>query len=158
VFLTHHDSDHVGALPGVLDRTDALVIAHRDEVPYADGREEPVKGGESVAVPVNVELADGVAVGTEAGPMEVVETPGHSPGHVSLFFPETRLLVAGDALTAPDGDLAGPSEEFTPDMVEATESVGKLAEYDVDRTVCYHGGAVEEGSDAIARIRDDLAE
>jgi len=157
VLLTHHDGDHVGALPEVIDRTDAVVVAHRDEVPYVDGRKEPIKGGESVGVPVDVELADRVTFRTEAGPMEVVETSGHSPGHVSLFFPETGLLVAGDALTAPEGDLSGPNEEFTPEMDKAVESVGELAEYDVDRTVCYHGGAVEEDSDAIARIRDDLA-
>jgi glyoxylase-like metal-dependent hydrolase (beta-lactamase superfamily II) len=156
VVLTHHDGDHVGALPEVLDQTDAVVFAHREEAPYVDGREEPIKGGESVGVPVDAELAGGATFRTTDGPMRVVETPGHSPGHVSLFIPETGLLVAGDALTAPDGDLAGPKAEFTPEMDEAAESVGELAEYDVERTLCYHGGFVAEGTDAIARIYNDL--
>lgn len=158
VVLTHHDADHVGALPDVLDRTDALVFAHSEEAPYVDGREEPLKGGEPVGVPVDVELAGGVTFRTEAGPMQVVETPGHSPGHVALFFSETGLLVAGDALTAPEGNLAGPSEEFTIDVDEATESVGELAEYDVERTLCYHGGFVAEGTESIEHIFDDLSE
>lgn len=158
VVLTHHDGDHVGALPGVLDRTDAVVFAPREEVPYVDGREEPLKGGESVGVPVDVELTGGVTVRTDAGPMRVVETPGHTPGHVSLVFPEAGLLVAGDALTAPGDALAGPNEEFTLDAEAATESVGKLAAFDVDRTLCYHGGFVPEGSDAIARVRDERSD
>lgn len=155
VVLTHHDGDHVGALPDVLDRTDAVVFAHREEVPYVDGREEPVKGGESVDVPVDVELADDVAFRTEAGPMEVVETPGHSPGHVSLYFPDSNLLVAGDALTAEDG-LAGPKPHFTPEMDEATESVGKLSELDVDGIVCYHGGYVEADAEDVRSIYEGL--
>lgn len=155
VLLTHHDGDHVGALPDVLDRTDALVVAHRDEVPYVDGREEPVKGGEAVGIPVDVELADGVSFRTEAGPMRVVETPGHSPGHVSLHFPESGLLVAGDALTAEDG-LAGPKPEFTLDMDEAAVSVGRLADLDVDGVVCYHGGYVEADSEEVRSIYEKL--
>ncbi|MFC4450343.1 MBL fold metallo-hydrolase [Halorussus aquaticus] len=158
VLVTHHDGDHVGSLPDVLDRTDAAVFAAREETPYIDGRKDPVKGGDSVGVPVDVEIENGVTFRTEAGPMRVVGTPGHSPGHVSLVFPEADLLVAGDALTAPEGDLSGPNEGFTPEMDEATESVGTLAEYDVDRTLCYHGGLVDEGTDSIARIHDELAE
>lgn len=157
VVLTHHDGDHVGALPEVLDRTDAVVFAHGEEAPYVDGRAEPLKGGESVEVPVDVELAGGVEFRTEAGPMQVVETPGHTPGHVSLYFPETGLLVAGDALTAPEGDLAGPSEQFTPKMDEAAESVGRLADLDVDGIVCYHGGYVEGGADRIREIADSIS-
>jgi glyoxylase-like metal-dependent hydrolase (beta-lactamase superfamily II) len=155
VVLTHHDGDHVGALPAVLDRTDALVFAHQDEVPYVDGREEPVKGGESVGIPVDVEFADGVSFRTGAGPMAVVETPGHSPGHVSLHFPESGLLVAGDALTAEDG-LAGPKPEFTPEMDQAAESVSRLADLDVEGVVCYHGGYVEADSEDVRSIYEGL--
>jgi glyoxylase-like metal-dependent hydrolase (beta-lactamase superfamily II) len=90
--------------------------------------------------------------------MVVVHTPGHSPGHVSLYFPDEKLLVAGDALTARDDQLAGPSEEFTPDVDEATESVGKLVDRDVERTLCYHGGFVGQGTGAIARIWQELSE
>lgn len=156
ILLTHHDGDHVGALPAVLDRSDALVFAHRTEAPYIDGRKDPIKGGESVGVPVDVELADGVSLRTNAGPMEVVETPGHSPGHISLFFRESRLLVAGDALTAEDG-LAGPKPEFTPEMGEAADSVRQLADLDVEGILCYHGGYVEADAESVREVADELA-
>ena len=157
IVLTHHDGDHVGALRAVRERTDAVVFAHRGEAPYVDGRNDPIKGGESVGVPVDVELTDGTTFHTGAGPMEVVETPGHSPGHVSLYFPESGLLVSGDALTAEDG-LAGPKPEFTPEMDEATESVGRLAELDVDGVLCYHGGYVDADSEDVRSIYENLTQ
>lgn len=154
VVLTHQDGDHVAGLSAVVERADPVVLAHPACAPYVDGRRDPIKGGGDryPAVPVDVEVADGTTIRTAAGPMAVVFTPGHAPGHVALHFPDERLLVAGDALTAPEGDLAGPSEAFTLDMDTAIESVGRLADLDVERTLCYHGGFVEQGTGAIARI------
>ena len=162
VLLTHQDGDHAAGLSTVVDRADPLVFAHPEAAPYVDGRLDPIKGDDDgdryPPVPVDVEVTDGTRFATDAGRMEVVHTPGHTPGHLSLYLPEAKLLVAADALTAPEGELAGPSEEFTLDVEEAVESVGRLADEDVERTLCYHGGVVEQGTGAIARIWTELAE
>ncbi|MFC6733085.1 MULTISPECIES: MBL fold metallo-hydrolase [unclassified Haladaptatus] len=156
VLLTHHDADHIAGLAQVVERSRALVCAHRDEAPYIEGRKDPVKGNwVPDPVSVDIELVDGVTFRTDAGPMRVVATPGHSPGHCSLYFPTARTLVAGDALNVGDG-LVGPKPEFTPDMDGAIESVAKLARLDVATTHCYHGGTVDEGTSRIKRIRDEL--
>jgi glyoxylase-like metal-dependent hydrolase (beta-lactamase superfamily II) len=155
VLLTHQDGDHAAGLSELADRADPLVFAHPECAPYVDGRLDPRNGDEDdrcPPVPVDVEVAEETTLRTMAGPMQVVHTPGHAPGHVSLYFPEPRLLVAGDALTAEEGVLAGPNEQFTPD------SVGRLADEDVERTLCYHGGLVEQGTGAIARLWTELAE
>lgn len=155
VVITHQDSDHAGALNEVIERTNAVVYAHERCVPYVDGREHPLKSPEDQrypAVDVDVTLVDGVSFRTDAGPMEVVFTPGHAPGHLSLHFPDERLLIAADALTADENSLAGPSERYTLDMDEALESAAALADLDVDRTLCYHGGFVEEGAGRIREI------
>ncbi|MXR50541.1 MBL fold metallo-hydrolase [Halovenus sp. WSH3] len=155
VVLTHQDGDHAGSLSTVVDRTDAVVYAHERCAPYVDGREEPIKspdGERYPPEPVDVELVDGVRYRTAAGPMDVVFTPGHAPGHISLHFPEQGLLLAGDALTAADGRLQGPNEQYTPDVERALASVDALATLDVDRVLCYHGGFVEEGTERIAEI------
>lgn len=161
VLLTHQDGDHAAGLAEVVERADPVVFAHPECAPYVDGRLDPIKGEDDErypAVPVDVEVTDGTTFRTAAGPLEAIFTPGHAPGHLALYVPEARLLVAADALTAPEGKLAGPSEEFTLDMEEAVESIGRLADEDVEHTLCYHGGFVEQGTGAIARIWTDLAE
>jgi glyoxylase-like metal-dependent hydrolase (beta-lactamase superfamily II) len=156
VLLTHQDGDHVGALPALLSETDASVMAHREATPYIDGREALVKGDRRYdPVPVDLELQDGVRIRTDAGPMEVVFTPGHAPGHVSLFFPDHGTLLAGDAVTAVDGELAGPSEEFTPNRERALDSVRHLASYDIERVLCYHGGAVLGTDEDLSTVAED---
>lgn len=161
VILTHHDGDHAGGLAELLERVDATVATHREEVPYITGERDPIKGDGDRYPPVHVdlELTGGVRIPTLAGPMDVVETPGHTPGHVSLYFPAGKLLIAGDALVA-DGDepLAGPKPHFTPDMDRATESVGTLAELEVEHTLCYHGGYVDGGTERIREIHGRLSE
>lgn len=157
IVLTHHDGDHAGALRELLERTDAITFAHREETPFVVGDRDPIKstGERYPPAPIDVEVVDAVTFRTRAGPMRVVDTPGHSPGHVSLYFPEERLLLAGDALTAEDG-LDGPDPDFTPEMGQATRSLAALSDLDVDHTLCYHGGYVEEGTDRIEAIRERL--
>lgn len=156
VVLTHQDGDHVAALPSLLDETEATVMAHREAVPYIDGRRAPIKGDRQYTpVSVDVELSDGVRFRTDAGPMEVVFTPGHAPGHISLYFPEHRSLLAADAVTAADGAVNGPNEEFTPDMARALDSVATLTEFDIERILCYHGGPVLANEEDLGRIADE---
>ena len=160
VVLTHHDGDHAGGLADLLEHTDAVVAAHREEAPYVTGERDPIKGDGDRYPPVDVdlELAGGVRIPTLAGPMEVVETPGHTPGHISLYFPENGLLLAGDALVADlDDPLSGPKPRFTSDMDRALESVEKLAALEIDHVVCYHGGYVDRGSERIREIAADRA-
>ncbi|WP_254530525.1 MBL fold metallo-hydrolase [Natrinema gelatinilyticum] len=161
VVLTHHDGDHAAGLAELLERIDAVVACHRDEVPYLSGEHDPIKsdGDRYTPVEVDLELMAGARISTLAGPMEVVATPGHSPGHISLYFPDGNLLIAGDALVA-DGDvpLAGPKPHFTPEMDRATESVAALGALDVDHTLCFHGGYVDRGTEHIQDIHDRLRE
>ena len=155
VVVTHQDGDHAGSLAAVVERTDATVYAHERCAPYVDGREDPIKSPDGERYPpagVDVELVDGVRFRTAAGPMEAVHTPGHTPGHLSLYFPEQALLIAADALTADETGLQGPSEQYTLDMDEALASARALADREIDRTLCYHGGFVEDGSMRIADV------
>ncbi|MFC7058022.1 MBL fold metallo-hydrolase [Halovenus salina] len=160
IVLTHQDGDHAGSLASVLDETDAVVYAHEECAPYVDGSKEPIKSPDGERYPparVDVELVDGVTFQTAAGPMEVVFTPGHAPGHISLYFPDRSFLIAGDALTATDGRLQGPDQRYTPEMDEALGSARDLAERDIDEVLCYHGGPVGDGDERIARLVEELS-
>ncbi|WP_139136006.1 MBL fold metallo-hydrolase, partial [Haladaptatus sp. W1] len=111
-----------------------------------EGDKDPIKsrGDRYPPVPVDVQVVDGVTFRTEAGPMRVVETPGHTPGHVSLVLSEADLLIAADATVADEDGLVGPNERFTPEWERAIESLGTLADFGTSQVLCYHGGFVED--------------
>lgn len=74
------------------------------------------------------------------GGIEIIETPGHMPGHISIYIKESRTLIAGDALVIENNKLDIANSQYTLDMGEAKKTINKLLNYDIDRIICYHGG------------------
>jgi len=148
VILTHSHGDHAGSVADVLTLATAATG-------YAGGNDIP-----DIASPrplVAVEDGD-----TVFG-LRIVATPGHTPGHVSVFDAPGRLLVAGDALNGTDamggepGGVAGANPEFTADLVTADASVLKLAELDIDTIVFGHGEPVVGGAgEELAQLADSI--
>ena len=170
IVITHQDFDHIGSLHPLKERTGAPVYALDIEVPYIEGRLRSVKypSPERLAqMPefaaaleslqrstVDVQLTDGQTLDNSAG-AQVVATPGHTLGHMSLYLPRTKTLIVGDAMVSDSGKLDGPMEQATPDMATAKQSVAKLAELDVDTILCYHGGLVTD--DASGQLKQVAA-
>jgi glyoxylase-like metal-dependent hydrolase (beta-lactamase superfamily II) len=169
--LTHQDLDHIGNAPEVARGSPAEVCAHAQDAPYIEGQRTPLKlAPERLATlapearaffeewaehPPRVRVARRLEDGQRlpvAGGVRVVFTPGHTPGHLSLYLEAHRVLIAGDALVVADGQLRGPRPEVTLDMEEAMRSVAKLAELEPEFVVCYHGGLFGPG--AAARLRE----
>lgn len=76
--------------------------------------------------------------------LEVIATPGHTKGHISLFDTESRTLIAADALVVEEGEFNIANPQFTLDMKAALESVRKIKALKPSRIICYHGGVVQE--------------
>ena len=177
VILTHQDPDHIGSLAEVVRVSGAEVLAHADDTPYIEGRLPllklpPPEQREAVLAnmppqaraifsqpltPVKVDrtLADGERLEL-AGGVQVIFTPGHTPGHISLYLERSRALVSGDALVSSEGRLLGPRERATPDMTEARLSVVKLSKLDVDTILTYHGGVVGDGGVQLQELVAEL--
>ena len=173
VILTHQDIDHIGNLPA-LAAGGATVFAHRLEAPYIAGRERLLKFNpermqkmlerlpeaakaqfqklmsDPPKADVDVLLEDGEELPLYGG-IRVIHTPGHTPGHISLYFPAHHLLISGDAMRVVNGQLEGPSPEATPDLPTALASLRKLPD-DVDYVLAYHGGLF--GPRASQRLRE----
>lgn len=150
VLVTHSDSDHVGGLAAVVEATGATVYAQAIEAEVLEGRRRS-RGGQLVEPPVRVGriVADGDTLPLHGG-IRVVETFGHTIGHVSYYLPARRILVSGDCLNNRDV-LMGSMPQYTFDAEQARESVRKLAALEPD-TICFgHGPPIVGG--AAARLR-----
>ena len=117
------------------------MAAHDVEAPYLSGeagRKRAQPGQAPVAPPVHVAAVDlddsltragGHSAWNEGdvlpllGGATVVHTPGHTPGSISLHFPNEGVLLVADALQRYQGRLTLPSRWFSSDMEAAKESV-----------------------------------
>ena len=76
--------------------------------------------------------------------IEIISTPGHMPGHISIYHKESKSLIAGDALVVENGELVIALPQYTLDIEGAKRSIKKFLDYDIDRIICYHGGVYEK--------------
>lgn len=84
ILCTHHHADHVGGVVEIKTATGCTVIGAA-----ADARRIP-------GIDVTVKEGDTVALGAHAA--RVIETPGHTSGHIAYWFEEARALFCGDTL------------------------------------------------------------
>lgn len=140
ILVTHAHPDHAWGLAELQAATNALVAAHQADVAILEGTQawpSPFAFPVLRAIPVprewspqpvgiDIVLEHGSLVDVSGG-VDVLHTPGHTPGSVCYFFRRTGLLYVGDALQYPNGRLAHPSRVFTRDMAGATQSIVRLA-------------------------------
>jgi glyoxylase-like metal-dependent hydrolase (beta-lactamase superfamily II) len=86
-----------------------------------------------------------VTDGDEVFGLQIIGTPGHTAGHISVFDPGTGVLVAGDALRTTAG-LAASDPQYTADAAQASASVRKLATLDVRTILPGHGAPLTTGA------------
>ncbi len=180
IVLTHGHFDHAGNARALAEAWDVPIYAHSLEMPYLTGRsdyppKDPTMGG-AIAFLARFFPDSGYDFGRRVRPLPEdgsvpgvpewrwLHTPGHSPGHVSLFRERDRLLLAGDAFATFDLDswtsqlthareLARPPAPFTPDWEAARASVQRLADLEPRTVAAGHGRALS-GPCVAARLRD----
>lgn len=169
VIITHQDLDHIGSLPAILENCayKVEVIANHIEKPYIQGEKKLLKlTPNAIAEAVN-SLPEGVpdewkiafkhtlenppkaivnttVVNEEelpiCGGIIIINTPGHTPGHISLYHKPSKTLIAADALIVENGELLGPDPKYSYDSNLAKKSLKNLMNYDIQKVICYHGG------------------
>lgn len=143
VILTHQDIDHIGSLPNVLENgvSDIKVYAHKLDKPYIEGDLPLLKDVQLENLPKG-KVSDTVIDGQElpyCGGILILHTPGHTPGHISLYLKRSKILVAGDSMYSVNGVLGGVHAPTTLNIMEARQSLKKYLNLDIESVVCYHG-------------------
>ncbi|MCU5359379.1 MBL fold metallo-hydrolase, partial [Bacillus cereus] len=144
VILTHQDIDHIGSLPELLQRcrSNIKVYAHELDKPYIQGDLPLLKDGNVENRPKG-KVSDTMIDGQElpyCGGILILHTPGHTPGHISLYLKQSKILVAGDSMYSVNGMLGGIHAPTTINIKEAQQSLKKYLNLDIESVVCYHGG------------------
>jgi glyoxylase-like metal-dependent hydrolase (beta-lactamase superfamily II) len=180
IILTHGHFDHVGAIVELIEQWKVPVYAHELELPFLTGKSDYPPGDPTVNGGLISELSplfpnQGINLGHHVKKLpddgsvpsmpgwRWVHTPGHTPGHISLFQEQNHALIAGDAFVTVKQEslykvliqakeISGPPRYFTTDWRAARESVKKLEALKPLVAVTGHGLPL-----AGDRLSEDLA-
>lgn len=168
ILVTHQDHDHMGALRALKKKYPRLqIIASEKEEPYISGKRKSLRLEQAEAMqsqlpeeqkafgeefckllrrvePAEVDLTvqDGDTFDW-CGGCEIIETPGHTPGHISIYVKNKKTFITGDAAALENGNLVIPNPHFTIDMEKAEKSLNKILSFNAEEIICYHGGILK---------------
>ncbi len=171
IVLTHSHRSHLGGLAALKNASGATVYSHEWEEDIIAGERKAQPAGLIPARPLltyakiyhfQAALALGIGKhppgtvdrplkdGDTVGPLEVLHTPGHSPGHLAFWWPERRALFTGDAV-ATWPMFAGGWPAFNINETHQRASLRRMAELDPEVLGVGHGDPILD--DAAARLR-----
>ena len=147
ILLTHHHDDHIAGTDAVRQRFGAKVVgaaADRHRLPKLDQ-----------------EVAEGDTVRLGECTLDVIETPGHTRGHISFFCPQGDVLICADTLFS-----LGCGRLIEGTAAEMFDSLQKLARLPGDTLVCCgheytqsnarFARHVDPGNDALRRRAEEV--
>ncbi|MDP7989434.1 MBL fold metallo-hydrolase [Bacillus sp. MHSD_36] len=164
IIITHYDDDHIGSLYDFKVKYPHVnIIASEIESSYINGHrksERLVQAEEMLERMPNEEKEFGkwfiqqlknikhISVDEKVhdGQMilnnecQIVATPGHTSGHISLYFPNSNCVITGDAAVQANCELVIANPNFCLDIEKAEESLKKIKNLKAAGYYCYHGG------------------
>ena len=170
IVITHAHRSHLGGMAALKNFTGATLYAHEWEADIISGDRKaqavtfiprrpfqvyPLQLGLALGVgshtPSTVE--NYISEGDRVGPLHVMHASGHSPGHLAFYWPERRVLFAGDAVaTWPYFSAGWPA--FNLNIKQHKASVGRMAEFDAEIVAVGHGEPIT--TDGAKRVRSLL--
>jgi glyoxylase-like metal-dependent hydrolase (beta-lactamase superfamily II) len=167
IVITHHDYDHYGALSEIAEKYPHVrVMSSEFDAPYIEGKIMSMRISRGLEVfdsltdemkmeamkfrhaleavkpsKIDATLRDGTVM-PWCGGTEILSTPGHMPGHISLYVRPLGTLIAGDALVASRRRAAPSIARYATDPEEAKNTSRRLLEMNASEIICYHGGVV----------------
>lgn len=135
IVITHAHPDHVRGLAELAARTGARVLIHESEAPWLAAGRVPSTGrsgafGRAIdRLPLlhwqPVTATETVADGALVGSLQVIHTPGHSPGHIVLHHEPSGAILVGDAVFH-RGDLSSGRDALAADPALRDASYSRM--------------------------------
>ncbi len=127
VVLTHAHPDHCESAIAIQKETGALIALHE-----ADEATFKMLGGK-----VDIFLQEGSLelVSNQKTNLQIYHSPGHTPGHITIYWPDEKALIAGDCIfyrSYGRTDFPGGSSEAL------RNSIARLSELDTEWLLCGH--------------------
>lgn len=164
IIITHYDDDHIGALHDFrVKYPEVTIIASEAEAPFISGAAEAERLVQAKALlaqmaeeerafgerfveelqalqPVAVDrtVRDGEWILNSR--LQVLATPGHTSGHISLYCPELGSVITGDAAAHEQNELVVANPQYCLDLERAEQSLKRLQALVAHTYYCYHGG------------------
>ncbi|MCK2000949.1 MBL fold metallo-hydrolase [[Brevibacterium] frigoritolerans] len=164
IIITHYDIDHIGSLYHFKEKYPHInLIASEVESKYISGEmksERLVQAEEMLEnmpiqeiefgkwfiqqlknlkhVSIDEKVHDGDWILDNE--CRVVATPGHTSGHISLYFPRLKTVIAGDAAVIENHELLIANPHFCLNVEKAEQSLRKIKDLKAENYYCYHGG------------------
>nr|WP_257391557.1 MBL fold metallo-hydrolase [Cytobacillus gottheilii] len=167
IILTHGHFDHVGAIIDLVEKWSVPVYAHELELPYLTGQQNYPEPDSSVEGGLIAKMSplfphEGINIGSHVHSLPAdgtvplmsewkwIHTPGHTPGHISLFRENDKTLIVGDAFVTvkqeslykvltQEQEISGPPKYLTTDWDAARSSVETLQKLDPYVAITGHG-------------------
>jgi glyoxylase-like metal-dependent hydrolase (beta-lactamase superfamily II) len=147
ILLTHHDIDHIGNAKELADATGAMVWAPAEDVPYITG-EKSRPGIKKVLAafvhPRVPQIGGTYGAGQKIGELEIIPTPGHTPGHVSILH--GNVLFAGDLVMSSKGKLKPSPGIISWSTDQVKRSIREIGNRSFDVVCPAHGEPVQRGN------------
>lgn len=159
ILITHADPDHTGGLAELQTKTGARAYASAIEAKAIEAgtSSREIQGNPltkmlldvmgKVIMPLSPARVDEIIMPGQVlpvlGGLQVVATPGHTPGHLSFYAPAHHILIAGDSLNATSGALKFSPAPVHWDYAKGCESAKHQATLGATCVCCGHGNVIE---------------
>lgn len=158
---THHHSDHVGGNFHLQKNYNIPIAAHKWEADLINTCDLEACSAEWLDQPVEPywvdrKLSNSEEIVTDGGVLQVLHTPGHTLGHISLYEPNQKLLICGDLFHNNDIGWLNIFREGAGAIHRSIESLDRLAKLQIKIAYPGHGLQVDNPLDAIDVARKRL--
>lgn len=149
VVNTHYHSDHVGGNYGFQTQYGVPIATYYTEARLINQRDFNACSAVWLAQPIepysiDQDLQEGDEIDARSVVLEVIHTPGHTLGHMSLYGRQDQVLILGDAVHMDDVSWVNIFREGADALQRTMETIEKLLQLKVKVAVSGHGGVHEQ--------------